>query len=145
MAFVGRKHPLAKHRSVSLNDFRSYPWASPLRSSLASTELLSLLGAAGIQPFDISVETDSFPTLRAVLKDGRHFVLNTPEIFAEDVRDGRVVALPIREKATVWRFGLKRRRDAFETPTMKVFADFVRQLVREQPAPKRGIFHNRQA
>src|SRR5262249_49461763 len=52
MAFVGRKHPLAKHRSVSLKDFHPYPWASPVRSSLASAELLSLLGAAGIQPFD---------------------------------------------------------------------------------------------
>jgi hypothetical protein len=44
--------------------------------------------------------TSAWP-LRAVLRDGRHLVLNTSDLFAEGVRDGRVVALPIREKATV--------------------------------------------
>jgi hypothetical protein len=72
---------------------------------------LRALAAASLQPFDISVETNSFPALRAVLQDGRHLVLYTFDLYAEDVRDGRVVALPIRRKQP-WRFDLKRRRDA---------------------------------
>jgi hypothetical protein len=39
-----------------------------------------------------------------------------------------------------WQFGLKRRRDAFETPAMRLFAEFVRKVVREQPVPKRSVF-----
>jgi hypothetical protein len=99
---------------------------------------LRALAAASLQPFDISVETDSFPALRAVLQDGRHLVLYTSDLYAEDVRDGRVVALPIREKATVAvRSQAAARR---EMPAMRLFAEFVRKVVREAPVPKRGVF-----
>jgi hypothetical protein len=97
---------------------------------------LRALAAASLQPFDISVETDSFPTLRAVLQDGR--LLYTSDLYAEDVRDGRVVALPIREKATVAvRSQAAARR---EMPAMRLFAEFVCKVVREEPVPKRGVF-----
>jgi hypothetical protein len=89
-----------------------------------------------------TLEVVNWRITRTLAEDGRHFVLNTQEVFAEDVRDGTVVALPIREKAAVWRFGLKRRRDAFETPAMRLFAEFMRQAVREQHATKRSSFHN---
>lgn len=132
MVFVGRRHPLAGRRTVSLNELRRYPWASPMRTSLAAAELLALIGAARLERFNISIETDSFPTIRMLLQDGHHFTLNAPEVFADDVRRGSIAALRLKEKATVWRFGLKRRRDAYETPAMRAFANHLRTAVKQR-------------
>lgn len=134
VAFVGRRHPLSGRRSVSLKELCQYPWASPTRSSIASSELMSMVISAGIARLETSIETDSFPTLRMLLQDGAHFAVNSTETFADDVRQGRLVAIPIKEKAIVWRFGLQRRRDSFETPAMRVFNDILRATVRENTA-----------
>jgi DNA-binding transcriptional LysR family regulator len=134
VAFVGRRHPLSGRRKVSLKDLCRYPWASPTRSSIASTELTSMITSAGIERLEASIETDSFPTLRMLLQDGEHFVVNSTEVFADEVHHGRLVAIPIKEKAIVWRFGLQRRKDSFETPAMRVFTDILRSTVHENVA-----------
>nr|WP_281722767.1 LysR family transcriptional regulator [Nitrosomonas nitrosa] len=131
MVFVGRRHPLASRHSVSLKDLHRHPWASPVRSSLAAADLLALVGAARLERFETGIETDSFPTIRLLLQDGNHFALHTAEVFADDVRQGRLVALHLKEREAVWRFGLKRRRDAFETPAMRAFAEHLRHVVAE--------------
>lgn len=128
-AFVGRKHPLARQRSVSLLELRKYPWVSPSGSSLAVNELTSLIGAARLEKFDVGIETDSFPAVRRLLQDGEHFALNTIEVFADEVRSGSIVAVHLKGAPIRWCFGLKRRRDAFETPAMRVFAEHTRKVV----------------
>ncbi|HEX2545763.1 MAG TPA: LysR family transcriptional regulator [Ramlibacter sp.] len=127
---VGRKHPLARKRTVDWEAIGSASWIGPAPGSPLRGELEHELALAGQAPPRYEVETSSILVIVSLLQEGT-LVGAMSARMAEYFHDaGQVAILPLAYQRRSG-IGVLRLRDAPVTAHRKAFFEVLKQAGRE--------------
>ena len=113
--FARADHPLANRTNIEATDLMAYEWVMLAQDHIAISRLGSYFSANGISPPRIAMETNSFETAFAMVKEG-NFLTSATLSMIDFARSAGLTLLPIR--GTLWHFpaGVAYRRST-ATPT----------------------------
>ncbi len=133
VVFVVRAgHPLLALKPFRIDELRAFPLVMPTRRSIIRHPVEQFLIARGLQGVKSRIETvsDSF---------GRAFVSMTDAVWIisegvvdAEIREGRLMKLPIDSDDTQGPVGLTRIADAAATPHMTSLMQAIRRAVQER-------------
>lgn len=143
---VGRGHPLAARRSVTLEDTLAYPWVAPPRSTPAGSYLYDMLRIQERPRTPVRVVSSSLVLVRGLLTTGNYITIISLHQIRHEHGQGLLVPLPVELPGSRRPIGLTFRRDWRPTPTQKQFIAHLRQASAAagipQAAARPALFNN---
>jgi DNA-binding transcriptional LysR family regulator len=131
VVIVGRGHPWASRRSVSVRELASVALITREAVSTTRQFLEARLGAA-TQRLRVSMELGSNDAIKRAVELGTGIGIVSQEVVRTEVRAGALRALAIREPGFVHRIDLVYHKDRAASPLVAAVRDVARTL------PRRG-------
>ncbi|MBT7954391.1 MAG: LysR family transcriptional regulator substrate-binding protein, partial [Rhodospirillaceae bacterium] len=99
--FARADHPLANSANIEAKDLMAYEWVMLAQDHVAISRLGSYFSANGISPPRIVMETNSFETAFAMVKEG-DFLTSATSSMVEFAQEAGLALLQVR--GTLWHF-----------------------------------------
>ncbi|MFZ2101176.1 MAG: LysR family transcriptional regulator [Oricola sp.] len=131
---AGPQHPLAKQKTVTIDDVLRYPWVAPPKTTPAGSYLFNTLKIQDLPETPVRVVSSSLVLVRGLLMAGDYItIISLHQIWHEHAQ-GVLVPLPIDLKDSSRAIGLTYRRDWRPTRTQQQFLAHLRDVTRQMPA-----------
>lgn len=128
--YVGKGHPLARKTAISIDDLRGVSWA--IVRQLQTIDVLGdlLFTGTGVQ-VEPTIETNSLSLLRTVLLSGQFASVLPEHWLREDLKAGRIVALPVKGTPLVRPAGVLTRGTPTRAASVNLFLDQARLFAKD--------------
>ena len=128
---AGARHPLAKQKTVTIDDVLRYPWVAPPKTTPAGSYLFNTLKIQDLPDTPVRVVSSSLVLVRGLLMTGDYItIISLHQIWHEHAQ-GVLVPLPIDLKDNSRAIGLTYRRDWRPTRTQQQFLAHLREVTRQ--------------
>jgi len=131
---AGPSHPLRNRKGVSFEDTLAFPWVAPPRDTPAGGYLFHTLRIQDRAQSPVRVVSSSLVLLRGILAQGDYLSIISRHQVAQDLAEGRMIAVDIALCHHSRPIGLTYRRDWRPTETQARFLDFLRAFGPETDA-----------
>jgi DNA-binding transcriptional LysR family regulator len=136
--FCAAGHPLARRRGVVFDDLLEFPWAGPsipgrIRAVLPQVD--KAFGSFGdtADRFYPRILVETFSAAKDIVLGGQALGAAVKGQIDGDIRDGRLVTLPIDTPWLTLNYGFIAKRGRTLSPAAKAFMDIVWQIERRIP------------
>ncbi|MBT4938830.1 MAG: LysR family transcriptional regulator [Rhodospirillaceae bacterium] len=132
--FARADHPLANRSDIEAKDLMAYEWVMLAQDHIAISRLGSYFSANGISPPRIAMETNSFETAFAMVKEG-NFLTSATSSMVGFAKSSGLIRLPIR--GTLWHFpaGVAYRRSTSTPASVNAVISCLKAEVGETNSP----------
>ncbi len=120
-------HPLAKRKSVTLQDTLEYPWIAPPKETPSGAYLFNTLRIQDMPDTPVRIVSSSLVLLRGLLARGRYISIASKRQIEVERQTGALVELPIDLPDSGRPIGLTFRSDWTPTPLQRRFLDIIRE------------------
>ncbi len=93
---VSAAHPLANHKTVSLQDIAGFPWVFSTYGGSHRARLQRLFRSAGCDPPSPQIECASIAFAKSVIREGNHLGALPLHTLRDEVKSGILKPLPIK-------------------------------------------------
>lgn len=127
---VRAEHPLLSKPRFSLDELRNYTILMPTRAAVIRPFVDRFLISNGVAELPVQIETVSDAFGRAYIRAHDAIWIISEGAVANDIRDGRTLALPIDTSETVGSVGLTTRADSDHSLPLSIFMQSVRAVAK---------------
>jgi DNA-binding transcriptional LysR family regulator len=127
---VRTDHPLAKQRTLSLEDLSGYPWILPREETSLRGQVDRAFYEIGLDPPAQAIESVSLLTNRRLLLDADYISVWPGQVTFDDYERGRIVILPLALPTTAATIGIITRAGAELSPATEALAQTIRSVAR---------------
>jgi LysR family pca operon transcriptional activator len=127
---VRAEHPLLTKPRFSLDELRNYTILMPTRAAVIRPFVDRFLISNGVAELPVQIETVSDAFGRAYIRAHDAIWIISEGAVANDVRDGRTLALPIDTSETVGSVGLTTRAGSDHSLPLAIFMQSVRAVAK---------------
>ena len=131
----GAAHPLARLKSIRLEDISEYPWITQPAGSPLSQDLRDVLASVGVTDFKVSYSGGSLSSILNVLAGSKALTVLPFSVVYMQPRQ-TIAALPIRIQHPKRELGLMWSSSRDQTPSTR---RFVRHLINQFAGISRAI------
>ncbi len=127
---VRAEHPLLSKPRFSLDELRNYTILMPTRAAVIRPFVDRFLISNGVAELPVQIETVSDAFGRAYIRAHDAIWIISEGAVANDIRDGRTLALPIDTSETVGSVGLTTRAGSDHSLPLAIFMQSVRAVAK---------------
>jgi len=125
---VGKLHPFAKKRRVTMSDLVSVDWVLPPHGSPTRELLEGTLKLRGLNEARVVVETADLAITRGVLVDSNMVTAVSAHLFQEQIREKTLVVLPVKMPETRRPIGILQRTSSTPSPAAQLLMANIRAI-----------------
>lgn len=122
---VGRSHPLARRRKLSLSDLSSASWILPQRRSPTRELLKVAFRAEGLGDPKVAVETADPAITSALLQESQMVSAVSLHLYHQEIRGGKLSILPLALPQTRRPIGILQRSSSNPSPAARLLIDHI--------------------
>ena len=126
-------HPLATRRRIVAKDIWPGPWLLQKMPDPLRRELIRFFHKAGLPPPVAAVEHDSALLAKSLLAEGKFFAYVSELYVREEIKSGKLRALPVSELTQEWNIGVIYRRESPIMPAAATLLDHIRAVCARLP------------
>ena len=124
-------HGLARRGDLGLADLREVDWILPPPETTLRRQLEKAFFDAGLDPPNCAVQSVSLLTNRQLLLDSDLIGVWPRGVAADDLAQGRLVALPVRLDDILWPVGVSTRKQVRLSPAAEALLSMLRAVGHE--------------
>jgi DNA-binding transcriptional LysR family regulator len=133
--FCAASHPLARKKSVALEDLLEFPWAGPtlpgrVLAALPPVDKPAVTFCKGSGRFEPRVLVETFSAAKDIVLAGQALGAAVEGQIDREVRDGLLVMLPVEAPWLSINYGFITRRGRTLSPAALAFMEIVRAIER---------------
>ena len=121
-------HGLLRHGELSLADLRDADWILPPQETTLRRQLETAFFDAGLDPPNCAVQSVSLLTNRRLLLDSDLIGVWPRGVAADELAQGRLVALPVRVADILWPVGVSTRKHVRLSPAAQALLSMLRAV-----------------
>jgi LysR family transcriptional regulator of gallate degradation len=124
------RHPLARHRSLSLKSLREVSWALPSERSAFRRQLEALFVTAGVQWPTLCLTTNSMTALKAIVMNSDAITIMPRRLIPLETKTRRLTCVPLRDTGRERTLGMTWSRRRGLSPIAQRFVSLLREVVK---------------
>jgi LysR family transcriptional regulator of gallate degradation len=124
------RHPLARHRSLSLKSLREVSWALPSERSAFRRQLEALFVTAGVQWPTLCLTTNSMTALKAIVTNSDAITIMPRRLIPLETKTRRLTCVPLRDTGRERTLGMTWSRRRGLSPIAQRFVSLLREVVK---------------
>jgi LysR family transcriptional regulator, regulator for genes of the gallate degradation pathway len=125
---VGKLHPVAKKRQITISDLISADWVLPPHGAPTRELLERVLKSRGLNEARVVLETADLAITRGVLVDSNMVTAASAHLFQEQIREKTLVVLPVKLPETRRPIGILQRAFSSPSPAAQLLIDNIRAI-----------------
>jgi LysR family transcriptional regulator, regulator for genes of the gallate degradation pathway len=124
------RHPLARHRSLSLKSLREVSWALPSERSAFRRQLEALFVTAGVQWPTLCLTTNSMTALKAIVMNSDAITIMPRRLIPLETKTRRLTCVPLRDTGRERTLGMTWSRRRGLSPIAQRFVALLREVAK---------------
>jgi molybdate transport repressor ModE-like protein len=128
------RHPLARHRSLSLKSLREVSWALPSERSAFRRQLEALFVTAGVQWPTLCLTTNSMTALKAIVMNSDAITIMPRRLIPLETKTRRLTCVPLRDTGRERTLGMTWSRRRGLSPIAQRFVGLLREVAKSEAA-----------
>jgi LysR family transcriptional regulator of gallate degradation len=124
------RHPLARHRSLSLKSLREVSWALPSERSAFRRQLEALFVTAGVQWPTLCLTTNSMTALKAIVMNSDAITIMPRRLIPLETKSRRLTCVPLRDTGRERTLGMTWSRRRGLSPIAQRFVSLLREVAK---------------
>jgi LysR family transcriptional regulator of gallate degradation len=124
------RHPLARHRSLSLKSLREVSWALPSERSAFRRQLEALFVTAGVQWPTLCLTTNSMTALKAIVMNSDAITIMPRRLIPLETKTRRLTCVPLRDTGRERTLGMTWSRRRGLSPIAQRFVSLLREVAK---------------
>jgi LysR family transcriptional regulator, regulator for genes of the gallate degradation pathway len=124
------RHPLARHRSLSLKSLREVSWALPSERSAFRRQLEALFVTAGVQWPTLCLTTNSMTALKAIVMNSDAITIMPRRLIPLETKSRRLTCVPLRDTGRERTLGMTWSRRRGLSPIAQRFVVLLREVAK---------------
>jgi LysR family transcriptional regulator of gallate degradation len=124
------RHPLARHRSLSLKSLREVSWALPSERSAFRRQLEALFVTAGVQWPTLCLTTNSMTALKAMVMNSDAITIMPRRLIPLETKTRRLTCVPLRDTGRERTLGMTWSRRRGLSPIAQRFVSLLREVAK---------------